>query len=309
MSNSQNSDSAQRRSIHDLHDEITQILGKLRFSYEAIISIDESHKIVIFNIGAEKIFGYKAGEVIGKSLDMLIPERFRSVHKEHIEKLKQGGDNDLVMHNRKSIFGLRKNSEEFPAESSIYVFSYAGEKTFTAVLRDISEAASLQEKLLHIATHDYLTALPNRLLFDDRLETAVSRAERHSKKMALLFLDMNNFKSVNDRLGHQAGDLFLKIIGERIHSHIRKSDSAARIGGDEFAVILEDIEDRHAVETTVDYLRGYLEAVVILEQEQVIPSFSIGVSLYPDDANNAERLLKEADRAMFADKKLLKNKK
>lgn len=306
MSNPANSEKARRHSLDELHEEIAQILGKLRFSYEAIISVDETQKIVIFNKGAEKIFGYEASEVIGKSLDMLIPERFRSVHQEHIDRLAQSNDNDLVMHHRKSIFGLRKNNEEFPAESSIYVFSYAGERTFTAVLRDISEAASLQEQLLHIATHDYLTALPNRQLFDDRLETAISRAERHAKKMALLFLDMNNFKLVNDRLGHQAGDLFLKIIGERLHSHIRESDTAARIGGDEFAVILEDIEDRVAVEATVDTLRGYLESAVILEQEEIIPTFSIGVALYPDDGNDAEQLLKEADRVMFADKKLSK---
>lgn len=306
MSNPTNSESSRWYALNQLHEEIAQIIDKMRFSYEAIISIDETQKIVIFNKGAEKIFGYEASEVIGKSLDILIPERFRSIHQEHIERLSQSDENDLVMHHRKAIFGLRKNNEEFPAESSIYVFSYAGERTFTAVLRDVSEAASLQEELLHLASHDYLTALPNRLLFDDRLETAISRAERHVKKMALLFLDMNNFKSINDQLGHQAGDQFLKIIGERLHSHIRESDTAARIGGDEFAVILEDIEDREAVEATVQYLRDCLEAVVDLGQEEVIPSFSVGVALYPDDANNAEQLLKEADRVMFADKKLSK---
>lgn len=301
-----NNDSSHRRSVDELHEEIAAILRKLRFSYEAIISIDEQQKIIIFNKGAEKIFGYEAGEIIGKSLDLLIPERFREVHKKHFEKLIQTNENDLVMHHQKSVFGLRKNSEEFPAESSIYVFSYGGEKTFTAVLRDVSEAASLQERLQHLATHDYLTALPNRLVFDDRLLTAISRAERHSKKMALLFLDMNNFKSVNDRLGHQAGDLFLKITGERLQTHIRESDTAARIGGDEFALILEDISDRQAVEKTIDHLRSSLETKLILEQEEIAPSFSIGMALYPDDADNANQLLKEADRAMFADKKSIK---
>ena len=306
MSEPTNNDSSHRRSVDKLHEEIAGILRKLRFSYEAIISIDESQRVVIFNKGAEKIFGYEASEVIGKSLDLLIPQRFRAVHKEHVERLTQSDENDLVMHQQKSIFGLRKNNEEFPAESSIYVFNYGGERTFTAVLRDVSEAAKLQERLLHLASHDYLTALPNRLLFDDRLATAISRAERNNKKMSLLFLDMNNFKSINDRLGHQAGDIFLRVIGERIQTHIRESDTAARIGGDEFALILEDINDRQTVEQTVHNLRDSLETAMILEQEEIIPSFSIGIALYPDDAGTADLLLKKADSEMFADKKTVK---
>lgn len=298
---------SQQLAIDALYEEITGILRKLRFSYEAIISIDESQKIVIFNKGAEKIFDYEAGEVLGKSLDLLIPERFREVHREHIKELLHSDANDLIMHHQKSVFGLRKNGEEFPAESSIYQFSYGSERTFTAVLRDVSEAASLQERLEHLATHDYLTALPNRLLFEDRLLTAISRAERHSRKMALLFLDMNNFKSVNDRLGHQAGDALLKMIGERLHAHIRESDTAARIGGDEFALILEDISDRQAVEKAIDHLRKLLEATVRLEQEEIIPSFSIGMALYPDDADKADLLLRKADSSMFADKKAMKH--
>ena len=117
---------------------------------------------------------------------------------------------------------------------------------------------------------------------------------------------MNNFKSINDRLGHQAGDMFLKIIGERLQTHIRESDTAARIGGDEFALILEDINDRQTVEKTVHHLRSSLETAIILELEEIIPSFSIGIALYPDDAINADQLLKKADSAMFADKKTVK---
>ena len=117
---------------------------------------------------------------------------------------------------------------------------------------------------------------------------------------------MNNFKYVNDRLGHQAGDALLKMIGERLHGHIRESDTAARIGGDEFALILEDISDRQAVEKTIGHLRSLLEATVVLEQEEIIPSFSIGMALYPDDADKADLLLRKADSSMFADKKAMK---
>jgi diguanylate cyclase (GGDEF)-like protein/PAS domain S-box-containing protein len=275
----------------------------LRFSYEAIISIDESQKVVLFNNGAEEIFGYSADEILGQPIELLIPERFRAAHKEHVVEFARNETSDLKMHHQKSVFGLRKNGEEFPAESSLYKYLYGGVTTFTAVLRDVTHDAEFKEHLLRLASHDYLTDLPNRLLFDDRLSTAISRAERNRKKLALFFIDMDNFKSINDRLGHASGDVFLKTIGERLRTCIRESDTAARIGGDEFAVILENLDKRQdAQETFLKLLRDSIEKGVTLEGEEVIPLISVGIALYPDDADNADQLLKEADRAMFADK-------
>jgi diguanylate cyclase (GGDEF)-like protein len=140
-------------------------------------------------------------------------------------------------------------------------------------------------------------------LFDDRLSTAISRAERNHKKLALLFIDMDNFKSINDRLGHASGDVFLKTVGERLQNCVRESDTAARVGGDEFAVILENLDEHQDVhETFLTLLRNTVEKTMTLEGEKVTPLISIGIALYPDDADKADQLLKEADRAMFADK-------
>jgi len=297
-----NLDQPHRSAVKTLRQDIASLVRRLRFSYEAIVSIDESQKIILFSKGAEEIFGYSADEVFGQPIELLIPERFRATHKGHVEEFARNEGNDLIMHHQKSVFGLRKNGQEFPAESSIYMYCYGGEKTFTAVLRDVTHSAEVQERLLRLASHDYLTDLPNRLLFDDRLSTAISRAERNRKKLAILFIDMDNFKSVNDRLGHKAGDIFLKTIGERLQACIRESDTAARIGGDEFAVILENLHERQDAEKTELSLRGSLETAFTLEADEVIPSISVGIAVYPDDAGNADQLLKEADRAMFADK-------
>ena len=288
--------------IEALRQEISSIVRLMRFSYEAIVSIDESQKVILFNKGAEEVFGYSADEIVGRPIELLMPERFRATHREHVEKFARSEGNDLIMHHHKSVFGLRKNGEEFPAESSIYVYHYGGEKTFTAVLRDVTHSVEAKERLLQLASHDFLTDLPNRLLFDDRLSTAISRAGRTHQKLALLFIDMDNFKSVNDRLGHAAGDVFLKTIGSRLRACIRDSDTVARIGGDEFAVILENLDKRQDEKKIEMNLRDSVEITFNLEGEQVVPSVSVGVALYPDDADNADQLLKEADRAMFADK-------
>ena len=302
MSLRNKTDQPHRGAVDTLRQEISSIVQLMRFSYEAIISIDESQNVILFNKGAEEVFGYSADEIVGQPIERLMPERFRATHKEHVEKFAQTEGNDLIMHHHKSVFGLRKNGQEFPAESSIYMYCYGGEKTFTAVLRDVTHSVEAKERLLQLASHDFLTDLPNRLLFDDRLSTAIYRAERNHQKLALLFIDMDNFKSVNDRLGHAAGDVFLKTIGERLRACIRESDTVARIGGDEFAVILENLDKRQDEKKTELNLRDSVEVTFNLEGEEVIPSVSVGVALYPDDADNADQLLKEADRAMFADK-------
>jgi len=296
-------DQAHRSAVELLRQEIASIVQLLRFTYEAIVSIDETQKIILFNKGAEETFGYSAAEIIGQPIELLIPERFHATHKEHVEEFARSGINDLKMHNQKSLFGLRKNGQEFPIEASVYKYRYGGVITFTAVLRDVTHDAEAKERLLQLASHDYLTGLPNRLLFDDRLSTAISRAERNRKKLALLFIDMDNFKSINDRLGHAAGDVFLKTIGERLQTCVRESDTAARIGGDEFAVILENLDKRQDVqEIFLNLLRSSVEKAMTLEGDEVIPLISVGIALYPDDADSAAQLLKQADRAMFADK-------
>jgi len=104
--------------VETLRQEISSIVQRMRFSYEAIVSIDESQKVILFNKGAEEIFGYSADEIVGQSIELLMPERFRVTHKEHVEKFAQTEWNDLIMHHQKSVFGLRKNGQEFPAESS-----------------------------------------------------------------------------------------------------------------------------------------------------------------------------------------------
>jgi diguanylate cyclase (GGDEF)-like protein len=156
-----------------------------------------------------------------------------------------------------------------------------------------------QEKMRHLALHDTLTGLPNRLLFKDRLQRAIIEARRNSEKLALLFLDMDRFKNINDSLGHDYGDNFLKVIATRLESSVRESDTVARLGGDEFVVLLSDIEDPGVAASIAHKFLSNLSQSLILEQQEHFPSASIGISFFPADAENAEDLMKCSDSAMY----------
>ena len=174
-----------------------------------------------------------------------------------------------------------------------------------AVTDDITEHKQTEERIWHVAHYDSLTALPNRLLFNDRLSQAISLAKRDSRELALLYLDLDKFKPVNDALGHDAGDELLEQVADRIRQQLRESDTAARVGGDEFAVILPDIASRESVATVAGKIIIALTAPFALgsAKRSAAIGVSIGIALYPADGQDREALVKAADSAMYDAKK------
>ncbi|QCF26777.1 diguanylate cyclase [Hydrocarboniclastica marina] len=167
------------------------------------------------------------------------------------------------------------------------------------IARDISVSKKQQQELTHRATHDALTGLANRMLFEDRLDQALLRADRSRTLVAVLFIDLDNFKPVNDTLGHAVGDRLLKELAQSLKDQLRSGDTKARLGGDEFAVILEGLESAEAAQEVVEELTRALNRSVRLDGHELLVTTSIGVSLYPDDAATAETLLLTADAAMY----------
>ena len=161
-----------------------------------------------------------------------------------------------------------------------------------------------EEKLQYMATHDLLTNLPNRFLFNDRLEQAVAKAKRGDRRFAVLFLDLDGFKEVNDRFGHQKGDGVLQQVAERLKECLRESDTLARLGGDEFSLILEDVQDNRSAAAVPQKLLAALAAPFYVDENEITITASIGISLYPDDGDATELLLKQADAAMYRAKEL-----
>lgn len=169
--------------------------------------------------------------------------------------------------------------------------------------KEILRRKRAEKKLEQLAHKDPLTHLPNRYLFIDRLEVAIDQAERNSKKLAILFVDLDHFKNINDSLGHAAGDKVLCEISKRMTACLRKTDLAARYGGDEFTFILLDLTELEGVTYVADKIRSALEQPIDLDGAEYMVGCSIGIGVYPDDANNIDGLIHHADAAMYANKR------
>ncbi len=168
---------------------------------------------------------------------------------------------------------------------------------------DITERKQLEDQINHMATHDMLTDIPNRVLLMDRIDLALARARRDKTKVAVLFLDLDNFKPVNDLMGHMAGDQILIRMAERMTSCLRETDTVARFGGDEFAIVMTDVTNTNDVTNMAESLNKVLTEPIKVGGSETSLGASIGISLYPDHAQTSEELLSMADEAMYAVKK------
>ena len=192
--------------------------------------------------------------------------------------------------------GLRRDGLTFPQEISITAIEGGG---LVVVVRDITERTYAEEQIKHLAYHDALTGLPNRLLFKDRLTVAISHAQREKTKLAVLFLDLDRFKVINDSLGHNIGDHLLQSVAARIQSCLRDSDTVARLGGDEFTLLLPNLAVAEDAAVVAQKILDAIRYPFHVEARELFVSTSIGISLYPDDGGDAEALIKNADTAMY----------
>jgi diguanylate cyclase (GGDEF)-like protein/PAS domain S-box-containing protein len=271
---------------------------------EGITITDTDGTIIDVNPGFSAITGYSRGEVIGKNPRVLKSEHhdsefYSEMWKDIIEKGVWRGE----------IWNRRKTGEAYPERLSITAIKdRKGELShYVAVFYDITDVKHGEEQLKYQAHHDTLTSLPNRQLLIDRLETAIAHAHRHELMLAVLFLDLDNFKTVNDSLGHNVGDLLLQKVAKLLQKCTREEDTVARLGGDEFVILLPDIESEQDV---VDVTRRILTTFgrpVQVEDNELFAGASIGISVYPSDGQDAHSLVKNADLAMYNAKSSGKN--
>lgn len=263
---------------------------------EAIMVCDEKNAIEMVNSSFTEITGFALEEVIGQSPSLLKSGRHNDAfYKEMIETLHTKGRWEGEIWNR------RKNGEIYPQWLSIKTtLNEEGEVfRYISLFSDITHRKRNEERILYQANYDALTGLPNRSLFLDRLQRAVIRAERSKTQIALLFIDLDRFKNVNDSLGHAYGDLLLQEAASRLTACVRKTDTVARLGGDEFTVVIQDLTDFYLIESLVEKVLEQLSAPYSLEQNIAFVSASIGITIFPNDGANVEELLKNADSAMY----------
>ena len=256
------------------------------------------------NPAFERITGYAANEVIGLNCRFLQgTDRSQPEVAALSEAIRNGREAQVVLRN------YRKDGGVFWAELSISPLrDAAGQVThYVGVMSDITEARNYREQLEHQASHDTLTGLPNRSLLNDRLNQAIAHAHRNRHLLAVAFVDLDNFKVINDSLGHGAGDLLLKITAERLRSCLREDDTVARHGGDEFVLLLNDQSGRESAARTVSRVIERLARPLTVEGHELTNTCSIGVTLYPEDGSDAGVLLRNADAAMYRAKAQGKN--
>ena len=276
---------------------------------DGVLSTDVSCNITYLNTQAERMTGWTRNDAQGRPVGEilhLIDSRTRQPARNPIEMVILHKKN-LALYARSVL--VRRDGYEIPVEDSAApIFDKNGEVTGAVItFRDVSETRAMADKMAHLAEHDYLTGLPNRLLLNDRLAQAVAYAERHHTQVAVLFLDLDNFKHINDSLGHSVGDKLLESVSKRLVAQVRHSDTVSRLGGDEFVImVLENSNEEHSTIAAEKILRALAEPHVIAGNELHITT-SIGISLYPADGQNAETLIKNADTAMYHAKKKGRN--
>ncbi len=296
-----------KRVKEELESSQVQLNAIIYHALDGIITFNDIGEIQGFNPAAEHIFGYSQADVLGESVQKLMPDLMENGETEFISRFLKSREVALLGVRGYEVSATRADGERFPLELSTSEMMLNGHRYFICIARDITERKIVEENTKHAAHHDYLTGLPNRALFIDRLEYAISLAKRNKYKMALLFLDLDGFKQVNDTLGHGHGDLLLKEVARRLQLLIRNSDVLARMGGDEFTFILNNIDSQENATLVANKIITALSKPFDLDGQICHIGGSIGISLFPDDSIDSATLLGQADEAMYLAKKNGKN--
>lgn len=270
--------------------------------HDSVVSTDNCGNIITWNNGSTKLFGYEAQEVLGKNVKLI----YSDTNKCSLAKCFQD-INDGINLNSEFVM-LKKDGSEIICDVSMSastddvgrIIGYIGYIQDITKQKETQKMLEIQtEKLRHQAHHDMLTNLPNRVLFRDRLDQSIATAKRNDKKFALLFIDLDRFKNINDSLGHHVGDEVLIEASKRLSSAIRGEDTLSRLGGDEFTIILQDIKSVRSAAIVAQKIIEILKEPIMFKEIELYVSCSIGIAVYPDDTRESDNLVKYADAAMY----------
>lgn len=302
------------KETQDLYDEeqrrIKEALkvseGKYRTLFEhavdSIFIIDAtSRKILDLNQIAADRLGYTRDELLNMSIDDIYPPFELEGNADIVKKLHAAG------HLRFERIHVRKDGSTIQVDVTSSLLEQDGKLVYQSIVRDVSQQKAFERELQRLANYDSLTGVANRTLFIDRIAHAIDLARRTNDKLAVLFLDLDGFKAVNDAFGHERGDTLLQIIARRILESVRKSDTVARLGGDEFAILLEGVTN---TSETLPIVQKVIESVAqpfVLQDAEAFITSSVGISFFPTDGEDPDTLIQNADRAMYLSKAEGKN--
>ncbi|HUP46666.1 MAG TPA: EAL domain-containing protein [Thermoanaerobaculia bacterium] len=266
-------------------------------SMDGIGIVNEQLEFTHVNDALAKLYGYpRAQAMLGRSL----PDLYDGADRERLSTIVLPALRNRGRW-RGEATGRRRDGFSFPQEMSLTAIDNGG---VVCVVRDITERTYAEEQIKHLAYHDVLTGLPNRLLFKDRLTVALSHAQRDSNRVAVLFLDLDRFKVINDSLGHNVGDQLLQAVAIRVQACVRESDTVARLGGDEFTVLLPGLGRSEDAAVVAQKILESIRYPFHIEGREFFSTTSVGISVYPEDGTDASTLIKNADTAMYQAKEL-----
>ena len=285
-------------------EELRLAYEAIRHSGEGIMMTDAEHRILSVNPALESVTGYRAEELLGQAPDFVTP-----VLHESEESQGMAAALESVGYWQGEVWNRRLSGESYPGWLGVSAVrdDENRAKFYIYVFSDMTERKEAQRRIEFLAHHDPLTGLPNRLLLADRVAQALAQAHRLQNRVALMFLDLDRFKTINDSLGHTVGDALLKEVVERLKSCVRESDTISRQGGDEFLVLLADVRDGDAISRVAEKIHQRMMQPFVLGAQSLSTSFSIGIAIYPEDGDDFDTLLKKADTAMYHAKEAGRN--
>lgn len=267
---------------------------------DAVACTDRAGNLTFLNPVAERMTGWSWAEAAGRPMDEVFRILDATTRAVIPNPMEIAAGRDQTVHLRLNAVLLRRDGTEVPIEDSAAPIRGRDGQTDGAVIvfREVTAVRAMEREVAHLARHDFLTGLPNRMLLDDRIAQALALARRRDGQIAILFLDLDDFKGVNDSLGHAVGDRLLQSVTSRLLACARASDTVSRLGGDEFVMLLADVDGRHASMTAERMLKAVSEPHQI-DQHLVRVSASIGVSVSPGGGTDARALIHNADASMY----------
>jgi len=277
-----------------------RLFGRAIESSDAAVMITDAvapgHPIVYVNAAFETITGYAPAEVLGRSGRFLVAGDMHQAELDSLRNALRAGSATRVL-----LRSYRKDGSLFWNDCALSPVSADGRSVshFVSILSDVTDKVRSQGELAHVATHDPLTGLANRMLLADRIAQAIAYAERYRTELAVMLIDLDHFKEINDSLGHTAGDMLLQEVAGRLAATVRDGDTVARLGGDEFVVVVGPLKPPDGARIVAEKIRTALAQPIVVRGREIAATPSIGYALYPEHARNGEELLRQADIAMY----------
>lgn len=268
---------------------------------DAVLATDLTGHVSYLNLAAERMTGWSLEEALGCPLAEVFRIIDGGTRQVATNPVLTAIAEDRVMGLAADCVLIRRDGEEFAIEDSVAPIHNRDGQSAGAVIvfRDVSQSRAMSMKMAYLAQHDFLTDLPNRVLLTERLSLAIAFAKRHRQQVALLFLDLDHFKHINDSLGHTIGDQLLQSVAERLAACVRVTDTVSRQGGDEFVILLAEMGRPEVIMQVTEKLLAAFATPHVIQGHELHVSLSIGISVYPDDGNDVETVLQNADTAMY----------